>query len=807
MKILFPGRGLKMDGKNPVVFSYFQKSLLFFILFILFSLGVPLSSNSVDTRRVTSLGQPAQLEVRLAGERSLRLTLKPLSMAAEFPFSPALAERPYPRPAVSLGEIRGKIKKKIGPFSVEIFPEPLGVVITNEKGKIVQVLVFTAEGHLIFKVGNGPVLGLGEGGPQPGENWREHEVEFDRRGRFHEMRPRWQSNCYGSRNPVPLLIGTAGWAFFVATPWVHVDLRDKVDGRLIPWQPPQPPAEKPEAKEEEIRSERNRYIAQTQGRPPVESIISGVYDLFIFDAHEPVNFMKDLTQITGPAVLPPRWALGYMQSHRTLEDENQMIEIVKVFREKRIPVDAVIYLGTGFCPRGWNTPQPSFEFNPEVFKSDPKKVIEKLHRLNVKVVLHIVPWGRDKLPTLLGTIPPATDEKLDNSHIFNYWMQHIPLVEAGVDGWWPDEGDWFNLFERLKRHQLYYQGPLFTQPNRRPWSLHRNGYLGIARWGGWVWSGDTTSAWKTLEGQIAVGLNHSLSLSPYWGSDIGGFYPNEELTGELYVRWFQFGAFCPSFRSHGRTWWTRLPWGWGLAEMGPLENPTNPLSSELNNPQIEPICRRFAELRYQLLPYTYTLAWEARATGLPIIRAMWLHYPDDPRACLTGNQYLWGRDLLIAPVFKKGACEREVYLPEGLWYDFWENRLLPGGRTVVRKVDLSLIPIYVRAGAIIPFDPVRQFTEEKVDKPMTIKIYQRRGGEFTLYEDDGISLDYLKGKATWTKFKWDDEARRLTIEPDYHQGMQAEVTQRYEREFVVELIPEGLTRKVRYQGKRVVIAF
>lgn len=796
-----------MDGKNPVVFSYFQKSLLFFILFILFSLGVPLSSNSVDTRRVTSLGQPAQLEVRLAGERSLRLTLKPLSMAAEFPFSPALAERPYPRPAVSLGEIRGKIKKKIGPFSVEIFPEPLGVVITNEKGKIVQVLVFTAEGHLIFKVGNGPVLGLGEGGPQPGENWREHEVEFDRRGRFHEMRPRWQSNCYGSRNPVPLLIGTAGWAFFVATPWVHVDLRDKVDGRLIPWQPPQPPAEKPEAKEEEIRSERNRYIAQTQGRPPVESIISGFYDLFIFDAHEPVNFMKDLTQITGPAVLPPRWALGYMQSHRTLEDENQMIEIVKVFREKRIPVDAVIYLGTGFCPRGWNTPQPSFEFNPEVFKSDPKKVIEKLHRLNVKVVLHIVPWGRDKLPTLLGTIPPATDEKLDNSHIFNYWMQHIPLVEAGVDGWWPDEGDWFNLFERLKRHQLYYQGPLFTQPNRRPWSLHRNGYLGIARWGGWVWSGDTTSAWKTLEGQIAVGLNHFLSLSPYWGSDIGGFYPNEELTGELYVRWFQFGAFCPSFRSHGRTWWTRLPWGWGLAEMGPLENPTNPLSSELNNPQIEPICRRFAELRYQLLPYTYTLAWEARATGLPIIRAMWLHYPDDPRACLTGNQYLWGRDLLIAPVFKKGACEREVYLPEGLWYDFWENRLLPGGRTVGRKVDLSLIPIYVRAGAIIPFDPVRQFTEEKVDKPMTIKIYQRRGGEFTLYEDDGISLDYLKGKATWTKFKWDDEARRLTIEPDYHQGMQAEVTQRYEREFVVELIPEGLTRKVRYQGKRVVIAF
>ena len=153
---------------------------------------------------------------------------------------------------------------------------------------------------------------------------------------------------------------------------------------------------------------------------------------------------------------------------------------------------------------------------------------------------------------------------MDAAHIKNYWQQHIGLVNAGVDGWWPDEGDWFNLFERIKRHQLYYQGPISSQPNLRPWSLHRNGHLGIAQWGGWVWSGDTQSAWKTLEGQIAVGINHSISLSPFWGSDIGGFYPNPEYTGELFARWFQFGAFCPSFRSHGRTWWSHLPWGWGL---------------------------------------------------------------------------------------------------------------------------------------------------------------------------------------------------------------------------------------------------
>ena len=275
--------------------------------------------------------------------------------------------------------------------------------------------------------------------------------------------------------------------------------------------------------------EQSRYLAQIQGRPPVEGVTPGVYDVFVFDAHEPAHLMKDISVISGPAVLPPKWSLGYMQSHRELTDaslqsEELLLHVVDTFREKRIPLDAVIYLGTGFTPTGWNTRQPSFDFNPVVFKRDPKQVLADLHARHVKVITHIVPWQRDRLPTLQGTIPPRPGEPMDESHILNYWKQHVDLVRAGVDAWWPDEGDWFNLFERIKRHQLYYQGPLSTQPNVRPWSLHRNGHLGIAQWGGWVWSGDTQSSWKTLEGQIAVGINHSLSLSPYWGSDTGGFY-------------------------------------------------------------------------------------------------------------------------------------------------------------------------------------------------------------------------------------------------------------------------------------------
>jgi alpha-glucosidase (family GH31 glycosyl hydrolase) len=416
--------------------------------------------------------------------------------------------------------------------------------------------------------------------------------------------------------------------------------------------------------------------------------------------------------------------------------------------------------------------------------------------------LHMVPWDRDKLPSLHGTIPAKPDEVIDASHIQEYWKQHIPLMEAGTDGFWPDEGDWFNLFERIKRHQLYYQGQLFTYPNLRPWSLQRNGYPGIAQWGGWVWSGDTESSWKTLEAQLAVALNYSLSIGPYWGSDIGGFYSNEELTGELYTRWYQFAAFCGSFRSHGRTWRTRLPWGWGLSYMGPGEDRVVPLMSELNNPNIEPIVRKYDELRYQLLSYNYTLAWEARTTGMPLMRALWLHYPDEQNE--SAHQYLWGRDLLIAPVFTKGATSKTLQLPKGIWYDWWTNARLEGGKEITRPVDLATMPIYARAGAIIPIDPIRQYTSEIVNEPMAIKIYSGADGKYTLYEDDGKSQDYLKGKATLTNFTWNDKTKKLSIQPDPSKQYQPLPIR---HEFNIELIPSGVIKKISYSGKPISILF
>lgn len=760
------------------------------------STGLAVSGGGRQPEGLTTAGQPAELAIRPAGIHSLRLTLKPVSMPAEFPATPAVVDRRYPGPAIRLRSVTRPVRATIGAFRVDVTPAPLTVTVRRRSGQVVQRLVFQDDGSLAFQLDDQPVLGLGEGGPRPapGTPWREQPVQFDRRGGLDTMEPRWQSDMYGSRNPVAMLFGTSGWGLFIPTPWGQVDLRDPAQGRLLPW--------KPDEAARAPQTEANQQQALGKGLPPIDQIVPGLFDLFVFDASDPAAAMKDFAMITGPAAMPPLWALGYMQSHRTLEDDRQMIGIIDTFRQKRIPLDAVIYLGTGFAPRGWNTRQPSFDFNPDVFTRDPKAVLADMHARNVKVVVHMVPWDRDRLPTLGA------------SNLQAYWREHEGLIAAGIDAFWPDEGDWFNLFERITRHRLYYEGHLSTTPNVRPWSLQRNGYPGIAQWGGWVWSGDTETSWKTLEAQIAVGLNYSLSIGPYWGSDIGGFYPNQELTGELYARWFQFAAFTGSFRSHGRVWHTRLPWGWGLSDPGPLEygnNNTAPppgdrrhiLASELNNPAIEPIARKYAELRYQLMPYTYTLAREARDNGLPLQRALWLHYPGDVRARSVATEYLWGRDLLVAPVFTKGAATRETYLPAGEWYDWWTNERVSGGRTVSRPIDLATMPIYVRAGAIIPVDPVRQYTAESVTEPTTLRVYPGTDGQFTLYDDDGISQAYRDGRGLWIRMTWNDRARTLTLEPGAPAGMRNDTAV---REFRV-VRPDGTTRSVTYRGVRVTAGF
>ena len=569
---------------------------------------------------------------------------------------------------------------------------------------------------------------------------------------------------YGARVAVPWVIGTGGWSLFIVTPTGSFNLTG------------------------------NRGVFHPE---PVDPAAGDSLDFLVFDSRRPESLMREMSQLTGPAAMPPRWALGYMQSHRTLDDTQQILDVADTFRKKQLPCDAVIYLGTGFCKSGWNTGHGHFDFNPQIFGQNPAAIIRDLHDRHLRVVLHVVP---PSFIPMRGKPPVSLGELADAGKAAEYWRRHLDVFNLGVDGWWPDEGDWYSVAERFARHRMYYEGPLSARADERPWNLQRNGYIGVARYGGWIWSGDVQSCWKTLAAQVPVGLNYSLTLSPYWGTDTGGFLVTPELTGELYVRWFQFSAFCPSFRSHGVDWQLRLPWGWNQGKAGRSESKIgfNPEPSELRNAAVEPICRDYLNLRYRLLPYTYTLAREAFDTGMPLMRALWLHYPEDREAARRGDEYLWGRDLLVAPVVQKQAVARELYLPKSDWYDWWTGEKVAGGRSLERAVDLKTMPLYVRAGAILPLDPVRQYTEEPVDAPTELRVYRGADGSYTLYEDDGHTLDYRKKTGVRTRFTWDDTARTFAIEP----ADKSEA--RSPRTFLLRVLPEDVQTRIDYQGAKIV---
>jgi alpha-glucosidase/alpha-D-xyloside xylohydrolase len=475
--------------------------------------------------------------------------------------------------------------------------------------------------------------------------------------------------------------------------------------------------------------------------------------------------MAEYARLTGHAEMPPLWSLGYQQSHRTLASREEVLKEAKTFREKKLPCDALIYLGTGFCPSGWNTANGSFVWNSRVFP-DPKEMMEELHKEHFRVALHAVILS-DRLS---GTVHDTCElSQFDERKASCYWDAHRQDFATGVDGWWPDEGDPLDIASRLARNRMYWEGPQIDRTNERPYALHRNGYAGMQRYASFLWSGDVFSTWETLKTQVPIGINTSLSGMPYWGTDIGGFVPTKEFTSELYLRWFQFGAFCTLFRSHGRAWKLRLPWGWNTGDPGPAEiNNYNgaaiPDSSQLHDARVEPICRKFLELRYRLLPYLYSAVRECSVTGMPVMRALWLHYPDDPRAVACGDEYLFGKNLLVAPVVEKGAATRRVYLPKGSWYDFWTNELIKGGREISRDVDLEIIPLYVRAGSIVPLGPVKQHTNEAVEQPLCILIYPGADNSFLLYEDDGISFNQRKGAWMGVPMTWNDAQRALTLD-------------------------------------------
>jgi alpha-glucosidase/alpha-D-xyloside xylohydrolase len=679
---------------------------------------------------VVVAGKSVEITVSSLGPSTLRLTVLPIDggRVTRVPVDGALVGDAEGR---TLARRRGPDRfdpVRAGNLTVRFTNAPPTLHIDTATGAPVQRLALNAQtAGMSFLLGKGPLLGLGQGGPQ-----------FDRKGTTDRMRSGqggYQLATHGGRVPIQWLVGTDGWAMFIHQPLGTFDFTG-ADGTFAP---------------------------SAEGLP---------LDIFVVSSSSPAEIMREYARITGLAELPPRWSFGYMQSHRTLAGAAEVLGVARTLREKKLPCDGLIYLGTEFTPSGWNTRNGEFTWHSGNFP-DPKAMIDTLHGEHFKVVLHVVIEGR----RLTGTVNDPCDPKdagpsgrtpdnrwPDDRSVPCYWPYHKGLYDLGIDGWWPDQGDDYDAPSRLNRNRMYWEGSQIWRPNERPFALHRNGYAGMQRYAAFLWSGDVQSRWETLQTHVPVAVNSGLSGIPFWGTDIGGFIPTADYTGELHVRWFQFGAFCPCFRAHGRNWHLRLPWGWDGGDGGPPETPSfKPDSATLADPRVEPILRKYLELRYRLLPYTYTAARDCCETGLPIMRALWLHYPGDAAAAGRGDQYLWGRDLLVSPVVEKGATTRSLYLPRGTWFDFWTEERVEGGRETGRAVDLETMPLHVRAGAILPLGPVRQWADEPVDAPLTLVVYPGADGAASLYEDDGRTFEYRKGAWMRIEMAWRDGDRHLSL--------------------------------------------
>jgi len=730
--------------------------------------GLAAISSTVLIRANRTMGEEtlpdnAQVEMQITpvSEHTLRFSLLPASQGSQpsIRSDGSLIQESWGAPATKLLKEAGS-KFSLGKFRLTTSWHPVSLTVADELGTVIQQFEWDENsGALSFLTGATPIFGLGEGGPQ-----------FDRRGSADPMRSGqggYKLATHGGRVPIPWVVGTVGWAIFFHQPFGTFD----------------------------FSGSQSKFIPASRGAAlPL--------DLFLIASTDPATIMAEYARLTGHPELPPLWSFGYQQSHRTLTSREEVIAEGKTFREKKLPCDAMIYLGTGFCPSGWNTENGSFAWNSRVFP-DPKEVLDELHREHFRSVMHVVILSDQ----LSGTVRDKCDlSRFDEAEASCYWDAHRKDFAMGIDGWWPDEGDPLNIASRLVRNRMYWEGPQIDRPNERPYALHRNGYAGMQRYASFLWSGDVYSTWETLKTHIPIALNTALSGIPYWGTDIGGFVPTPEFTAELYVRWFQFGAFCPLFRCHGRTWKLRLPWGWNTGDPGPLEinnykGAAIPDSSQLHDARVEPICRKYLELRYRMLPYLYSAVHECVKTGMPIMRPLWVHFPQDPTSVECGDEYLWGKSVLVAPVVEKGATARRVYLPPATWYDFWTGERLEGGREINRDVDLETLPLYVRAGSILPLGPVKQFVDEKVDGPLSLSIYPGSDASFLLYEDDGISFNYRKGEWMGTEMTWNDAHRTLELKLAPRSRMLSPSS----REISVQL--SGHTKSATFKGEPLSVSF
>jgi alpha-D-xyloside xylohydrolase len=512
----------------------------------------------------------------------------------------------------------------------------------------------------------------------------------------------------------------------------------------------------------------------------LSSEVSDSMDYYFFYGPDFDHLIADYRELTGAAPLFGRWAYGYWQCKNRYDSQQELLAIAQKYRDLHIPLDNIVQ--DWFW---WNTMgEPVFNKN----YPDPKAMVDGLHKNNVHLMISVWPYFRPGSPvyddmdkrgffidrTIAPSFHPVAQALYDP---FNpearkyYWnLMNDALFKIGADAWWLDtteaetEGRETNILVTNKVNggengaryanefplmttTAVYEGQREASDKKRVFILSRSTYAGAQRNAAATWSGDVDPNWETFRRQIPAGLNYSVSGLPYWTTDIGGFVsanPDDPAYRELYVRWFQFGTFCPIFRAHGtRTTNQNEIWSYGR--------------------DAQKILTAYDQLRYRLMPYIYSLAWKTTNEGYTIMRPLVMDFREDVRAQNVGDQFLFGPAILVSPVTEPGAATRRLYLPNAKWYDFWTGAAVQGGRTLDAPSPIDRMPLYVRAGSILPLGPDVEYAAQKSADPVELRVYRGANGAFTLYEDENDTYNYEKGAYATIPFSWDEGAHTLTI--------------------------------------------
>jgi alpha-D-xyloside xylohydrolase len=511
----------------------------------------------------------------------------------------------------------------------------------------------------------------------------------------------------------------------------------------------------------------------------ISSEVADFMDYFFLYGPDFDKIIAGYRELTGRAPLFGKWAYGYWQCKNRYDSQQELETIARKYRDLHIPLDNIVQDWFWWNIMG----EPVFNKN----YPDPKAMVDMLHKDHVHLMVSVWPYFRPGSPVyddmdkrgffIAKTVSPSfhpVDQALYDA--FNpdarkyYWkLMDDALFKIGVDAWWLDttepesEGLETNL---LVTHKIalgngaryanefplltttgVYEGQRAASDQKRVFILSRSGYAGSQRNAAAVWSGDVDPNWETFRRQIPAGLNLSVSGIPYWTTDIGGFVvanPDDPQYRELYIRWFQFGAFSPIFRAHGtRTTNQNEIWSYG--------------------PEAQKILTAYDQLRYRLVPYIYSLAWKTTSEGYTILRPLVMDFRSDTRAQNIADQFLFGPAILVNPVTEPGATSRRVYLPDSLWYDFWTGSHVQGARVIDSPAPIERLPLFVRAGSILPLGPDLEYAAEKPADPLEIRVYRGANGSFTLYEDENDTYNYERGAHLTIPFAWDESAHTLTI--------------------------------------------